>query len=226
MTIRKLQRFYEGEGSGSNTPSGGQAPQGSQTGAGQPGGQAPSGGQSATDAQDVANLPEWARGLIGTLRNENAGHRTKLTDLETKVKKYDDEKLSESEKLQKAAKEAEDRANAKEAELRSERLTLSIEREARKLNIVDPEMAALAIQGKVQYDADGKPTNVSALLADLVKAKPFLLAQEGGGGTPPSNPSRGGNGYSIEDIKKMSAQQIAALPEGEYRKVMEAAKRQ
>lgn len=224
MTIRKLTRFYEGEGSGSNTPSGGQAPQGSQPGGSQPGGQAPAGGQSATDPQDVASLPKWAQDLYQNLRQENAGHRTKLSDLEKKVKQYDDEKLSESEKLQKAAKDAEDRAASIEAQLRSERLTLSIEREARKLNIVDPEMAALAIQSKVEYDKDGKPTNVSTLLADLVKAKPFLVAQEGGGGgTPASNPQRSG-GYSMEEIAKMTPQQIASLPQAEYDKIQAAIK--
>jgi hypothetical protein len=224
--LRNL-RFYEGESSGSNTPPGGQAPQGAapQAGGGQPTGQAPGGGNSGTqntDAQDVASLPDWAKTLIGNLRNEQGSNRQKLSDLEKEVKAHKDEKLTEAEKLQQKAREAEEKAQSVEAQLKAERTMLTIEREARKLSIVDPEMAALAIQSRVEYDKDGKPTNVETLLKDLVKNKPFLVGDESGGGTPPSNPARTGS-LTIEAIKAMTAQQIAALPEGEYQKVLAAA---
>ena len=52
----------------------------------------------------------------------------------------------------------------------------------------------MLIQGKIEYDADGKPTNVDKLIADLVKDKPYLLKQEQGGGGSVANPANGRGG--------------------------------
>lgn len=230
-TLRNRKRFYEGGGPGGVTPPGGQAPQGAppQAGGGQPNDPASGGGQPQQNTQDIASLPEWAQALIRKEREDAGNYRNRAKDrddLAKKLKDIEDAQLSELDKAKKLAQEAEDRAKAIEAERRADRLTLTIEREARKLNIVDPEMAALAIQSKVEYDKDGQPTNVADLLKTLVKDKPFLVASEdGGGGTPPSNPPRTGS-LSIEQIKKMTSQQIAALPQAEYDKVMAAVQKQ
>lgn len=104
-----------------------------------------------TDTQDVASLPDWAQKVIRETREDAAKHRISAKDrdaLATKLKEIEDAQLSEADKVNKTAQEATDRATSLESQLRSERLTLAIEREARQLNIVDPETAALIIGGK------------------------------------------------------------------------------
>ncbi len=54
---------------------------------------------------------------------------------------------------------------------------MEIERQARKLAIVDEDAAyRLLDAARIEYDAGGNPSNVEALLKDLVKAKPYLVA--------------------------------------------------
>ena len=43
----------------------------------------------------------------------------------------------------------------------------------------------------VEFDADDKPANIERLLADLAKAKPYLVTPTGSAGSP-ANPNRGG----------------------------------
>ncbi len=52
---------------------------------------------------------------------------------------------------------------------------MEIERQARRLSIVDEDAAyRLLDAAKLEYDDDGKPANVEALLKDLARAKPYL----------------------------------------------------
>lgn len=103
--------------------------------------------------------------------------------------------MTEAEKLKKAADEAAQRAQAAEARLRETVTRMEIERQARKLNIVDEDAAyRLLDASKIEYDKDGKPTNVEVLLKELVKVKPYLVAQASSGS--PTNPARTGAGTS------------------------------
>lgn len=148
-----------------------------------------------------------------------------LAELNAKLQEYDQSKLTETERLQKQAQDASQKAQSIQQLLQEKSAALAIERASRSLNIVDGETAAALIRSKIEFDDNGDPTNVESLLKDLVKNKPFLVAQEGGGGTPPSNPQRSG-GYSMEDIAKMTPQQIASLPQAEYDKIQAAIKAQ
>lgn len=220
MLIRKHFRFYEGEGSGSATPPGGQAPQGSQP--------PPPGGQPTDQASGGGKTVAELEAMLQTVRAENAKHRTENNDLKAFKDKIEAERLSESEKLQKAAKDAADRAASLESALKETRTQAAVERAARKLNIVDEEAAyALLDKSKIEFDGD-TPKNIEALLTELVKAKSYLVGQPGGtgGGSSSSatNPPRGGAGgsISVEAIKQMTPQQIAALPKAEFDKVMQA----
>lgn len=215
MLIRKL-RFYEGEGSGSNTPPGGQAPQGSQPPAGtggQPNDQASGGGKSVADLEK----------MIADLRSENAKHRTENKDLKEFKDKAEADKLTETQRLQKEAKDAADKAAATEARLKETQTRRAIERAARKLNIVDEEAAyALLDKAKLEYDETGEATNAQALLEELVKVKTYLVGQSGGSTSSATNPARGDNRFSAEAIDKLTPQQIAALSDAEYQQVLKA----
>jgi hypothetical protein len=143
------------------------------------------------------------------LREEAATNRVKAKDrdeLAAKVKEIEDAKLSDIDKAKQAAQEAQSRAQTIEAELRAERLARTIDIEARKLNIVDPETATLLIQGRVEFDAAGKPANLTALLGQLVKDKPYLVsssqAPTPGAGASPANPNRGGAGGQAQTFTR------------------------
>lgn len=125
---------------------------------------------------------------IKRLRAEAADYRKKLRALEQEVKRRDDEKLSETERLQ-----------ARLAELEQERTTYQTERQERilryetmlaasKLGIIDPEAAYKLLDvSQIEFDDDGAPKNLERCLHALLEAKPYLAAA---GHASPTNPAR------------------------------------
>lgn len=161
---------------------------------------------------------EEALAELKKVRTEAASHRVKLTAFE---KAEEERKLAAMGDLEKAAQ----RAEAAEAQARTyrERIALlSVQAEATKLGIVDPEVAAALIKDKLELDDDGAPKNADALLRELVKAKPYLLAQQQPGqqvtastrATNPARTSTQGTTLTREAIDAMSQQErISRLPE-------------
>lgn len=136
---------------------------------------------------------------VKQLRQEAAESRTKLKALEAKQKTADDAQLSEVEKAKKAAAEAVAQAAQAVEALKTEQTGRAVETAAFKLGM-DPGLAsALVTPAMLEYDdKTGKPTNVDAVLAALLKKWPQLKsaapapaginATDGRGGTPPANP--------------------------------------
>lgn len=126
-----------------------------------------------TSQQPQAGMTaEEAARVIADLRKENAKHRTDL-------KKFEDAQLTEQQRLEKRATDAEATAKAYQQRIAAYEVKLA----AQKLGIIDPDLALLAIQSQLEYDDDGTPKNADKLLADLAKAKPYLVAANGNGGT-------------------------------------------
>jgi len=155
---------------------------------------------AAAEAQDVSSLPEWAQKVIRDERADAAKHRTKATDRDTlaaELKTFKDAQLSEQQKLEQKAVELEKKANQTAEELRQERAHREVERQARKLNLVDEETALALVAARIEYDDAGKPTNVEALLTQLAKDKPFLVGADAGSAaaarpvSSAANPNRG-----------------------------------
>ena len=175
-------------------------------------GQAPTStpAQAATTAAGTAGAQQTAATAGGQepttfdaeyvrkLREEAAGYRTKTRELEDQVKTFQQRDLTEAQRLQQRADEAEKKAQANEARVKDTLLRLDVERQARKLSIVDEDAAyRLLDPTKIEYGDDGAPKNVEQLLKDLTTAKPYLIAQ--GGQQPPAagasvtNPNCSGN---------------------------------
>jgi hypothetical protein len=155
---------------------------------------------AAAEAQDVSSLPEWAQKVIREERADAAKHRTRATDRDTlaaELKQFKDAQLTEQQKLEQRAAELEKQANQTTEELRQERAHREVERQARKLNLVDEETALALVQSRIEYDDAGKPTNVEALLTQLAKDKPFLVGTDAGSAaaarpsSSAANPNRG-----------------------------------
>jgi hypothetical protein len=157
---------------------------------------------TTTDA-DAAALGDPGKRALDAERNARKAAddsaraaAARVAELEAELKKRDDEKLSETDKLRKQLADAE--AKTTDAEKRAaDTVTRStIEREAGKLRFADPEDAwGLLDATLIEYGKDGKPTNARALLEDLAKRKPYLVGSgrpaplPGGGATPSAGTS-------------------------------------
>jgi DNA repair exonuclease SbcCD ATPase subunit len=117
-------------------------------------------------------------------KNEQATrHATALAEARKKLEAYEKQEreaqlaaMSEQERLQTRATEAEQRL--KDTHQRYE--TSLIELAAQKKGIIDTNVAALLIraEGGLETGADGLPSNLDQKLEELVKARPYLLAQQ------------------------------------------------
>ncbi len=177
----------------------GKAGEGSATGDGN------SGGTGEADKFDAA--------YVKRLREEAAGHRTKVKELEDKVRGFETEKLTESEKLKLAATEAEARAAKADARLKANSTRFEVMLQAGQMGCIDPEAAFRLIdQASITFDGDGNPTNVGDVLKGLEQSKPYLFAKpqagSGNGSTTNSQSSSHGGSLTMADIEKMSVEEI------------------
>jgi hypothetical protein len=101
---------------------------------------------------------------------ERDRHRKKLSTYEEAERKAQEAALSEVERANKRASEAEQRIQQYQQQLVSAHVKLA----AQAKGIIDPDMAALAIQHDLEYGDDGMPTNIDKALANLIKNKPYL----------------------------------------------------
>lgn len=188
-----------GQASGAGQPQAGEG--GAQNGAAQ-GGE----GASQADAQRVFDAE-----YVGRLRAENAAHRTKLRELEEKVKTFETERLSEAEKLQKRAEEAEKRAQEAERRVRERTIRAEVRLAAVAAGIVDPEAAYRLLDlDQVALNDDGEPTNIDKLVAQLLKDKPYLGGRSAQSG-PAGNPGSGRPAVlTMDEIRRMTPEQINA----------------
>lgn len=118
-------------------------------------------------------------------KTEEAGrHHKNLSEAQKKLAEYEEKErlaqeatLSEVEKSRKAV-EAEKAARAQVEQqvqqLKQELISKMVQLSAKEKGIIDTELAALAIQGKLELGEDGMPTNVDKALDDLIKNKPYL----------------------------------------------------
>lgn len=150
--------------------------------------------QAATAGAQAGQEPEpekFDAEYVRRLRAEAAEYRKRMRELEQKVQEHETAKLSETEKLQKRLAELE-REQANYQRERQER-TLKYETmlQASRLGIVDPEAAYRLLDlTKIEFDEDGTPKNVEQALKELLKAKPYLVAQQSAAASSPTNPAR------------------------------------
>ena len=79
--------------------------------------------------------------------------------------------LSEVEKANKRAQDAEKQIQQYKDQIVLEKVINA----AHKKGIIDPELAALAVKGNLEYGDDGMPSNLDKALDELIKAKPYLV---------------------------------------------------
>ncbi len=170
------------------------------------------GGAAAGSLADAAKTYDEA--YVTQLRQEAAGYRIAAQKAADDLKKLQDAQLSETELRERRLAELEARQADWDRE-RQELLTrAAVERAARKAGLASEEAAFKLLDlAAVEYDAEGQPQNLDALLTDLVKAYPFLASQPGGPmhASSPAHPAAGrSTTLTRDDIKQMTAEQINA----------------
>lgn len=110
------------------------------------------------------------------LRSEAASLRRRLKDFEEAERKRTEAELSETQRLQKRLDELETERTALVQAKQEQALKMAVLTTAGQLGFTDPKDAiALLDRSAIQTDPEtGEPTNIRALLADLLKTKSYL----------------------------------------------------
>jgi len=145
-----------------------------------------------TETQDV-EVKTFDEDYVRSLRSESAKHRSErnelrktVEELDAKLKGYEDKSKSEVERITEEKMKLERDLADRDREMAEAALKAKVYAEASRLNIVDSEMAYLALDIS-SLDPDD-PKSVQKALSSLVKDKPFLLKSApptpGAGGPP------------------------------------------
>lgn len=120
-------------------------------------------------------LPKETQDEIRKLRRESAG-------LRTKVQQFEDANKTELQKREDAIKAADGRASAAERRLQDANARSAVTDAATKANAISTRAVYALIRADLDFDDDGEPTNVSALIAQAKKDEPSLFRAAAGSG--------------------------------------------
>jgi hypothetical protein len=162
-----------------------------------------------TDAQEAEGQERFDTEYVKKLRAEAAESRRKLRDLEGKVKADEEAKLTEQERLQKRLAELERKETEYQMALQARTLEYEVKLCAARLGVVDYDAAYRLLDLKqVEFDDDGKPTNVEKVLKELITKKPYLAGSTGN--ISPGNHAKNHGGDA--DAILIAARRAAGLP--------------
>ena len=168
-----------------------------------------------TTAETPANTPasftpeqqEQINRLVAQTKRETRQQFSDYNDLKTRATRADEleqEKLTDAEKLEARAVEAERKYSNAQQEIAQAMIASEVKVRASAMGIVDPDAAFLLIdKSNVRYDADGGVTGVDDALTNLMESKPYL---KGTNRTPNINPE---SGQPVTPVR-LSAQQREA----------------
>jgi hypothetical protein len=161
---------------------------------------------------DEAFDKDRAMHTIRTLRSElkDALKGSKLADdLKKRLDELEAKELSEQERAEKRAVDAE--AKVAEAGEKLRRANLLVELAKPEHGIVNAAAAAKLIDG-VEFNDDGEPTNIAAVLPAFLTENSFLKAPDDGGNKPAGGGTRinGGEGNQSGKTPALTADELEA----------------
>jgi len=155
--------------------------------------------QTGTEPQDSGEVPDPAelqaelertRKALADANKEAASRRKRLEALEADAAERKKAEMTESERLKQQVAELEKRATEAEAGRKQALVRAAVIAQATAQGFRDPEDALRYLDtSEVEIAEDGKVGDVSALLKELGKQKPYLLQPQGSVGA--TNPGRG-----------------------------------
>lgn len=141
---------------------------------------------------------------VRQLRAENAKWRTEAQAAKGKVTEYEAAQMTEAQKLQAQAQAAQAAAEAARQELRQARAQAEIAKAATKIGI-DFELAERL--ATPTWDGDTL-TGIDDSLKAALEKWPHLKPAPQAPALPPTNPGRQGKALTIDDVKRMSPDEI------------------
>lgn len=173
------------------------------------------------------NTPEvFDADYVKGLRAEAAEWRTKLrkeeeerTALAKKVEEFEREKLSAEEKLKLEWEELRTENAALKNATQATRLEAAVAKNVKSFELADADATLKLLQGEVEFDTDGRPTNIEDVLTATLEKYPFLKEQPvkksvvDPGATNPGR-QKGGGTLTADAIRKMShSERVARMDE-------------
>lgn len=176
--------------------------------------------------EHLAKLRQSDKSLRERLReNERALASVKdklaeLDDAKVKLKEFEEAKLTEAELAAKRAEEqsarmAELEWQADQAQQEKRRLTVehAVAMSAARLGAADPlDLVRLIEARSVEFDDDGHPANVDALVEEVLNAKPYLRRGDAAptptGQVPNAAKPRNGETLTESDLRSMTPDEI------------------
>ena len=151
------------------------------------------------EAKGKTEANTFDQSYVDSIRSESAKYRKRAQDAEEQVKKHDQDQMSELEKAQSLATDAEAKVEGLENLLAGERTRNAVTLEATKMAFQDPADALSLIDvNDLNIDDETKrPTtkSVQGALKTLVKDKPYLVKE-----APKPGSADGGAGGGAGDL--------------------------
>ena len=131
--------------------------------------------EQTSEPKEVADLPSWAQKQIRDARKDAEKARARVSEFENANK-------SEIQKRDDALKASEQRATAAEQRLRDANARSAVTDAATKANATSTRAVYHLIRSDLEFDDDGEPTNVAALLKAAQRDEPSLFRASSGSG--------------------------------------------
>src|SRR6266567_2483515 len=115
---------------------------------------------------------------LANAKEENDRHSKRLSayekeekEAEAAKKAAEDAQKTELERIKEQHQEAEARIKQQQQQL----VMAQVKLVAKDKGIINPELIAPVVERKLEYDKDGEPTNLEAVLDELIKGNPYLV---------------------------------------------------
>lgn len=155
---------------------------------------------------------EQALDALKKARAEAASHRVKLNEYEDKARRDAEAQMTEAERYKSRASDLERQVSDLTRSHQERAVKYEVQLHAAKLGIIDPDAAVKLLDlSQLDYDDDGTPKNAGKLLADLIKAKPYLAGTPASGSV--ANPAR-----NTSNTTTFTESQISSMTADEYQK--------
>ncbi len=159
------------------------------------------------EAKGKTEANTFDQSYVDSIRSESAKYRKRAQDAEEQVKKHDQDQMSELEKAQSQATDAEAKVEGLENLLAGERTRNTVTLEATKMNFQDPADALSLIDATDLNidDETNRPTtkSVQGALKTLVKDKPYLVKEAQKPGS--ADGGAGGGAGDLTEEEKIAA---------------------
>ena len=151
---------------------------------------------------------EQVNRMMAQTRREERGKFSDYGELKTRATRADEleqEKLTEAERMEARAIEAERKATDAQQQIASAMIASEVKVRASAMGVIDPDAAYLLLdRSNVHYDAEAGVSGVDDALAGLLEAKPYLRSANR---TPNLNPE---TGQPAQSVRLTADQQEAA----------------